>query len=136
MSLLIDSSASNRVHTCFGSRCAAWVANSAANDTFAHEVAHILTNFLVLWDQSSSDPSHSTDPANLLASGGIRSVPSTVAQITAPGSTFDRIAPIQVTAMLTSEYSQSEVPEPDSAILLTSGALLIIYFVRAKTAAR
>ena len=100
----IDSSASNRgASTCCGSLCAASVANSAANDTFAHEVAHILTDFLALWDPNPSDPSHSTDATNLLANGDIRNVPSTVAQITVPGSTFDRIAPIQETAMLDSQ---------------------------------
>ena len=129
----IDSSASNRgASTCCGSLCAASVANSAANDTFAHEVAHILTNFLALWDPNPSDPSHSTDATNLLANGDIRNVPSTVAQITVPGSTFDRIAPIQETAMLDSQYAQSEVPEPDSLTLLTSGLFLLVSFRRAK----
>jgi hypothetical protein len=133
----IDSNASNRgASTCYGSYCAAWVANSAANDTFAHELAHILTGFLALWDPNPSDPSHSTDPTNLLASGDIRNVPATVAAITASGSVFDRIAPIQEAAMLDSQYAQSEVPEPDSVILLASGLFLLVSFRRAKTAAR
>lgn len=130
----IDSDAANRgASTCFGTLCAVWVANSAANDTLAHEVGHILTDFLALWDPNSSDPAHSTDPTNLLASGDIRDIPSTVTDITSPASQFDRIAPVQAAAMVASEYSQSEVPEPDSASFIILGALLMLGVFRINT---
>ena len=95
----INGSTSNRgTSTCFGGRCAVWIANSAANDTFAHELAHILTGFQALWDENPSDPSHSTDPTNLLAPGSIRNVPSSTADITAgvrPSIASPRIRPPQ-----------------------------------------
>jgi hypothetical protein len=123
----INSDPSNRgTSTCLSILCAAWVANSAANDTLAHELAHILTNFQGLWDQSPSDPPHSTDPTNLLASGGIRNVPATISDITSAGSVFDRTAPIQDAAMLTSGYVQSDAPEPGSLIMGISGMLFLL----------
>jgi hypothetical protein len=127
----INNSAANRgTSTCLGNSCAAWVANSAVNDTLAHEVGHILTDFQALWDQNPNDPSHSTDPTNLLASGSIRNIPASISDITASNSPFDRIQPVQATAILASTYAEIESPEPRPALLAAPGIVLILLIFR------
>jgi hypothetical protein len=136
----IDNNASNRgTSTCFGtSSCAAWVANSAVNDTFAHELAHLLTNFQALWDPISSDPSHSSDSTNLLAPGGSRNIPTVLADVNTnmfnPVTAFDRIAPIQAAAMQSSQYifSETAVPEPGSASLIGAGTVFLLVSIRVR----
>lgn len=111
----IDSSADYRGSSyCYGSVCGVWVANSAVNDTLAHEMAHVLTDFYAYWYPRSGDISHSTDANNLLAYGQIR-------------NGQDLIEPIQVAAMFQSPYVQTEaVPEPATTSLLWCGILLIL----------
>jgi hypothetical protein len=136
----IDNDASNRgTSTCFGtSSCAAWVANSAVNDTFAHELAHLLTSFQALWDPISSDPSHSSDSTNLLAPGASRNIPTVVADVNTnmfnPVTAFDRIAPIQAAAMQSSPYifPETVVPEPGSAELIGTGAVFFLVSIRVR----
>ncbi len=129
----INNSAANRgTSTCLGNSCAVWVANSAVNDTLAHEVGHILTGFQALWDQNPSDPSHSTDPTNLLASGNIRNIPASISDITAANSPFDRIQPVQTAAILATTYAEMESPEPQSVLLAASGVVVILLIFRCK----
>lgn len=91
------------------------VAASHAPDTLAHEIAHILTFFDSYWQPNVSDVAHSTDPNNLLASGSIRNLPSTLADI----GTVDQIQPIQTQAIFDSPFVQA--PEPVSVVLIGSG---------------
>ena len=69
-------------------------------DTMAHELGH---NFGLspLSDPEyagAADPGHSTDPNQLMASGSIRNVPSSLVDINPDGFGFDRLSPFHPTS--------------------------------------
>jgi hypothetical protein len=50
-------------------------------DTFSHELYHFAGDGQAVQSPNGGDPAHSTDPANLIASGGIRSIPGNTSEI-------------------------------------------------------
>lgn len=114
--------------------CASWIAGPAENpDTLAHEIAHILTDGVAYYLPSSSDPSLSTDPHNLLAAGN-RILPGSLADIYPNGPADQIVNPTQTTPMLASRFIQQSVvvPEPATVLLILS-ALLALGGLRAQS---
>jgi hypothetical protein len=103
------------------------IADLHVDDTLSHEVAHVLTDFSALWDPDPVDPSHSTDPYNLLAAGTIRLVPGSTADVYPNGLGYDQIQPIQIAAMTSSPFYQFTVPEPGTFV--QAGVVIIACFI-------
>ncbi|MHB1156434.1 MAG: PEP-CTERM sorting domain-containing protein [Phycisphaerales bacterium] len=53
-------------------------------DTFAHELFHFVGDGLAVQSPNGGDPAHSTDANNLIASGGIRNIPTSTNQVGPP----------------------------------------------------
>lgn len=90
-------------------------------DTIAHELAHNL------------GLDHVTDPNNLVASGGVRHVPSSLSEITPDGPGYDQLTPEQIAIILRSPFVISgdgniTTAEPKSIILAAGGVGLMIFW--------
>lgn len=89
-------------------------------DTIAHELGHNLG----LDVGAGSSGGHSTDPDYLMASGGIRNVPTSLAQICPSGPCYDFLPQAQVDTARRSSLliayvpPQGTVPEPGSLALV------------------
>jgi PEP-CTERM motif len=90
-------------------------------DTIAHELGHNLG--LDVGPGSSSG--HSTNPNYLMASGGIRNVPTTIADIAPSGLNYDQIPGVQVTtargSSLLRAITAPIVPEPSTWAMMLFG---------------
>jgi hypothetical protein len=124
---------------CYLSACGVWVANSASlpatlqPDVLAHEIAHLLTGFNAITSPISGDPAHSSDPFNLLATGGARHIPTSIADISPDGLRYDQITLAQSVAMEANSFLVDELPEPATPTLFVSGLLMLVAVRRAKT---
>ncbi len=104
-------------------------------DTIAHELGHNLG--LVPNTYNGSDGTgHTTNPVQLMASGGIRDVPATMADIAPDGRNWDQIPADQISiARGSSLLRDIDVPEPESWLLLLAG-IGCIAAMRRRTAPR
>lgn len=82
-------------------------------DTIAHELGHNLG----LDFGSGSSGGHSTDPFDLMASGGIRLIPNSLGQICPDGPCYDRLPQDQIDVARRSGLLTAFVPEPASLAL-------------------
>lgn len=101
-------------------------------DTMAHELGH---NFGLVDPLdphvSTTDPGHSTNPNELMAGGGIRSVPLTVADINPNGSGYDLVTAYQVAFARKSSLLHDVVaPEPSTFVLMAVGVLGVVVIRR------
>lgn len=96
-------------------------------DTMAHELGH---NLGLVPDTDPeyagpSDPGHSSDPNQLMASGAIRNVPLTLDDINPDGLGYDQLSPFQIAlareSTLLYDLPSSVVPEPGTLSLLLGG---------------
>ena len=87
-------------------------------DTVAHELGH---NFGLFHDDSSAQ--------YLMASGGIRSTPLTMADIAPDGLGLDLLTAGQITTVLQSSLLQDSklTPEPASIVLVVMGLVMVIF---------
>ncbi len=121
---------------CYLQPCGVWVANSASlpgflePDTLAHEIAHILTGFNAITNPIPNDPSHSSDPFNLLATGSNRHIPASISDINPDGLRYDQITALQTAVMDGNGFLVTElggqVPEPGSTIPMILPSLLML----------
>jgi len=102
-------------------------------DTIAHELGHNL-GLLPTGFNNEDGAHHSTNPNHLIAPGGIRNVPSSLADIFPDGLGLDIIPADQVTLARSSSLLQDAVPEPVSVALVGSG-LVVFGFLRRRKAA-
>lgn len=94
-------------------------------DTFAHELGH---NLGLEPDSLGGSQGHSLDPFALMASGGIRHVPTTLADINPDGLGYDQLNAGEIALARTSSLLRdvrNEVPEPTSLALGAMGLLLL-----------
>jgi hypothetical protein len=98
-------------------------AASRANDTVAHEIAHVLAGYQAIHQPDPNDDGHSLDPNNLLASGGIRNVPTSLSAINGQGGQLSQITASQAAVMYGSDFL-TEVPEPAQAGLVALGLMV------------
>jgi hypothetical protein len=90
----------------------------------AHELGHNFGLDPVTDPQyaGSTDPGHSNDPNQLMASGSIRNVPLTLADINPDGLGYDQLSQFQIDfarmSSLLHDVTVSAVPEPGSLSLL------------------
>lgn len=80
-------------------------------DTFSHELGHVL------------DLPHYTGanaPNNLMASGGIRNIPQSLANVAPDGLAYDSLTQTQIDIMRRSQFAQP-VPEPATMVALGLG---------------
>ncbi len=103
------------------------VANSYANDTLAHEVAHVLLNFNCgTVCNSSPDTAHASDAYNLVASGSNRVTPATTANLWGQGGLDDQLTASQISLILADKTGFLQSPEPAAAVLFVSGTALVL----------
>jgi hypothetical protein len=103
-------------------------------DTFAHELGHNLGNVENGAPESDGD-GHSTNPMELMAGGGIRNVPSTMADIYPSGSGWDQLSAYQIDlSRQSSLLSDIDVPEPVSLGLAALGFLIVGMALRRRRA--
>lgn len=103
-------------------------------DTIAHELGH---NFgLVAVDIGGDGTGHSTSPNHLMAAGGIRQVPASLADISPNGQGLDHLPNAQISVARQSSLLQdvSQVPEPASVLLMGSGLMLVLTLGRRRVA--
>ena len=93
-------------------------APNRANDTVAHEIAHVLTDYFAYEQPIPGDPAHSGNPLNLLAPGSSRLLPQLLTDVQGNGGNRSQITADQSQAMLASDFV---VPEPGSAMLIVIG---------------
>jgi PEP-CTERM motif/Metallo-peptidase family M12B Reprolysin-like len=90
-------------------------------DTIAHEIGHNLG----LDQTAGSSAGHSTNPNYLMASGGIRNVPNTIADIAPTGLGYDQINAAQVAvargSSLLRAITAPAVPEPSTWAMMLFG---------------
>jgi hypothetical protein len=107
-------------------------------DTFAHELGHNLG----LVEGSGGDCNgngygHSTNPNELMASGGIRNIPLTLAEIAPDGNNYAQINECQInvarSSTLLRDYSGTTVPEPSTFVLLGAGVVGLLVVHRRRT---
>ncbi len=95
-------------------------------DSIAHELGH---NFGLV---SNSDPEsdgsgHSINPDELMAPGGIRNVPGTVADINPNGLQWDLISDYQINGTRRSSLLEDvAIPEPATVAIFASGLLALV----------
>lgn len=92
-------------------------------DTMAHELGH---NFGLVdaLDPESDGAGHSTNASELMASGGIRNVPGTVADVNPNGLGYDQLSQYQIDlARLSPILEDLPVPEPATLSLLLAAAM-------------
>lgn len=95
-------------------------------DTMAHELGHNLGLVPTTDPQyaGTGDPSHSNDGNQLMASGAIRQVPSTLADINPSGLGYDQLSAFQIDVARQSSLL-SPVPEPEGYALLLAGLAFV-----------
>ncbi|MDP2430520.1 MAG: hypothetical protein Q8O33_00645 [Pseudomonadota bacterium] len=95
-------------------------------DTLAHELGH---NFGLQPNSLGGVGWHSTDPNNLMASGGIRRVPTTLSDISPIGLGYDQLTLAQVNnarqSSLLSNVAYDTIPEPASSALFVIALLAL-----------
>lgn len=95
-------------------------------DTLAHELGH---NFGLQPSSLGGVDWHSTDPNNLMASGGIRRVPATLSDISPNGLGYDQLTLAQVTSArqstLLRDVAHDTIPEPASSALFAIALLAL-----------
>lgn len=103
-------------------------------DTLAHELGHNLgleptdsPNYA-----GSSDPGHSNNPNSLMAGGGIRNVPTTLADIKPDGLGYDQLNAYQIGVVQKSTLL-NDVPEP-AGLALCGLALSALALSRRRSA--
>ena len=101
----------------------AGISSARANDTLAHEIAHVLTNYNAIQNPDPADPAHSLDAWNLLAAGSSRILPDgpPIPQ-SEIGIDRDIITPGQ--AVMFNSGAIQGVPEPSVLVLTFSGLAL------------
>lgn len=91
-------------------------------DTFAHELGHTLT--LEHWDDA-----HGGEPGankHLMASGGIRLIPQTLANVAPDGTALDLLGASEIADARGSQFAQTlPVPEPASMFAVGAGILAL-----------
>jgi hypothetical protein len=80
-------------------------------DTIAHELGHVLG--LV----------HTATSTDLMASGGVRSIPDSINQIFPDGADLDQLDAAEIETALGSRYVVANVPEPSTLLLCGIGLL-------------
>lgn len=108
-------------------------------DTMAHELGHNLGLDPVSDPQYAgpTDPGHSNDPNQLMASGSIRNVPLTLDDINPDGLGYDQLSPFQIAIARESSLLQDlpgAIPEPEMLSLMLGGLGMIA--LRRRSASR
>lgn len=80
-------------------------------DTIAHELGHVL------------GLTHTATSTDLMASGGVRSIPNSINQIFPDGADLDQLDAAEIETALGSRYVVANVPEPSSLLLCGVGLL-------------
>jgi hypothetical protein len=93
-------------------------------DTIAHELGHNLG--LVPLSLGGDSGGHSSNPAYLMASGGVRNVPGTSADVSPDGLGLDQIPQGQIDLARQSSLLQDVAPEPVSVLLAGCGLLALV----------
>ena len=102
-------------------------------DTIAHELGHNLG--LVPASLGGDAGGHSPNPDYLMASGGVRQVPGTAANIAPDGLNLDKLPADQIAlARQSSLLQDSDVPEPVSMVLAASGLFAVVTIRRRRSA--
>jgi len=101
-------------------------------DTMAHELGHNL-GLDPTDDTEYANGGHSNNPYELMASGSIRYVPLTVADINPDGSHLDQLSLYQIDYARQSSLLSDSVPEPASFALM-AGGMLCVWILRRRRA--
>lgn len=95
-------------------------------DTLAHELGH---NFGLQPDSLGGVGWHATDPNNLMASGDIRRVPTTLSDISPNGLGYDQLTLAQINyarqSSLLRDVAYDTIPEPTSTMLFAVALLAL-----------
>jgi hypothetical protein len=101
--------------------------NNGRLDTVAHEMGHNL-GLVANNDPDSDGSGHSTNPNQLMASGGIRNVPTSRNDIFPSGLGYDRISQFQINSARQSRLLRdvvTTVPEPGTVMLVAFGMVVV-----------
>jgi hypothetical protein len=106
----------------------AFNSNNGRLDTVAHEMGHNL-GLVANTDPDSDGAGHSTNPNHLMASGGIRRVPTSRNDIFPAGLRYDQISALQISqarqSRLLRDVPTVVVPEPATVVLMAGGMLVL-----------
>lgn len=103
-------------------------------DTMAHELGHNL-GLVPTYDPEyagSYDPGHSNKPYELMASGTIRDVPGTIADVYPNGEGLDQLSSFQISIARRSDILVP-VPEPETYAMLLAGLGLMAGVARRRS---
>ena len=102
-------------------------------DTMAHELGHNL-GLVPPTDPNFDGSFHSTDPNQLMASGGIRHIPLTLGDINPDGLGYDQLSENQINvarqSSLLRDVDVAAVPEPASLALMFASLASLLLLVR------
>jgi hypothetical protein len=117
-----------------GMRYGVAIADAHVNDTLAHEIGHVLLNFVCGTTCASGDPGHAADENNLVASGAIRNYPTALDQVYGNGGDFDQLTQSQINIIWDDETGFITNPEPGT-MAICGGGVVLLFVLRRRRAA-